>query len=297
MIVLIRLIFITLLSFFPVWGKGESPKIKVVVTFSILEDFVRQVAGEDVEVISLVSRDMDPHVYQPTPKDVKKIAESDLVIINGLTFEKWVHKIIENSGYKGKIIVASESVTPRKFPEGQSAEGGMTDPHAWHNVKNAIMYIQVIKEALLDLLPENAQMIQQRAEKYTQSLRDLDLWVFKEFTKIPKENRTVMTTHDAFWYFGEAYGVHFVSPVGVSTDAEPSASYVAKLIREMKQDNIHAIFVENLSNGKLIQEMVHEAGVSLGGTLYADSLSLQPEAGTYIKMIKYNTNQLVKALS
>jgi len=290
-------IFFTMLLLLQL-GVCQPPKLKVVATFSILGDMIRNVGQDLVDVKFIVPENADPHVYQPTPKDAALLAKADLVFINGLDFEGWFERLIENSGYKGKIIVAGEKIPPRILPG--STGKSVNDPHAWHCVKNAISYVDVIADALRDALPKNSTVLNQYHHHYVTKLKSLDSWVHAQFKEVPKEKRLVVTTHDAFWYYGESYGVIFLSPVGISTDAEPSAAGVAKLIEDIKTKNIRAVFIESLSSRKLIEEIAKEANCNVDGTLYADSLSspddLVSPAKTYIDMIRHNTTEIIKAL-
>lgn len=277
---------------------AAEKKLKVVATFSILGDLTRQIGGEDVDVDIIVPENSDPHIYEPKPLDVKKLNQADLVIVNGLGFEGWFDRLITNSGYKGEVIVAAKAVAPRilHMSQGVNAE----DPHAWHNVKNALLYVDEIKQALQKKLPEKKEAIQARAKAYAHVLEDLDQWVHAQFKGIDSRHLKVITTHDAFAYFGAEYGIEFLSPVGISTDAQPTAAKVAELITIIKEQNIRAIFIENLADGRLVSEIAKEANVEVDGTLYADSLSnpsdLKSPARTYVEMIRYNTIALYKKL-
>lgn len=274
-------------------------KLKIVASFSVLGDLVRQVGGDDVQVDIIVPENADPHVYQPKPLDAKKLSQAELVIVNGLGFEGWLDRLIANSGFKGKIVVAAKAVKPRILLDSQAA-GNVADPHAWHDVKNVILYVTEIKNALQQQLPDMKNKFEKAAGKYIHSLHRLDRWVQEQFKGIKPERRKVITTHDAFSYYGVAYGIEFLSPVGVSTDAEPSAAKVADLIRTIKEQNIRAVFIENLSTRKLIEQIAKEAQANVDGVLYADSLSdpqdTNSPAKTYIDMIRHNTFSICKAI-
>lgn len=286
-----------------------SNKLKVVATFSVLGDMIRNVGGDFVDVRVIVPENADPHVHQTTPKDAKMIAQADLVIRNGLGFEGWFDRLIDNSGYKGPYVTAAERVKARPLLTLPAAPLNSSyinreeprDPHAWHCVKNGILYVQTISKALQKALPHHQKTIEGNAQKYIAELEVLDRWVRQEFMKISPENRYVITTHDAFWYYGDSYGVHFLSPVGISTDAEPSAAAVAQLLKDIKEKNIKAIFIENLSSRKLIEEISRDSKIEIDGVLYADSLSdpaVSPSpAKTYVEMIRHNTSSILKALS
>lgn len=244
----------------------------------------------DIHIHTIVKGLADPHTYQLRPEDSKTLADADVLIINDLTFEaNWIHRLIESSGFKGQTIVATKSIKPRQITP-QS-----TDPHAWHNVKNAIIYVNNIAQGLQNLDAQGAYV--KNAEKYIAILKELDQWVIQQWAQIPASARKVMTTHDAFSYYGDAYGVTFLAPVGISTEAEPSAQAIVKLIDQMKAQNIQAIFIENISNPQMVKQIATEIGKDIKGTLYADTLSdKEGPAATYIDMIKHNTLLIIKAL-
>lgn len=278
-----------------------STKLKIVASFSILGDMVRQVGGGLVDVQVIVPENADPHVYQPTPQDAKMIARADLVIRNGLGFEGWLDRLIDNSGYKGPNVIAAQKVTPRPLPQtGHTTSKTIVDPHAWHCVQNAILYVDVITQALKVALPDHQLILDEHKRKYIDELKNLDSWIRAEYRKLPSERRYVITTHDAFWYYGDAYNVQFLSPIGISTDAEPTAAAVAQLIRDIREKQIRAIFIENLSSRKLIEEIAKEAKISIDGILYADSLSDSQAsnlpAQTYVDLMRHNTLQIIKGL-
>ncbi|MBX3486896.1 MAG: zinc ABC transporter substrate-binding protein [Candidatus Paracaedibacteraceae bacterium] len=278
-------------------GLCASPKLTIVASFSILGDMIKNVGQDLVDVQVIVPENADPHIYQPTPQDAAILAKADLVIINGLDFEGWFKKLIENSGYKGKIIIAGKNISPRTLP---GPDASVNDPHAWHCIKNGLSYVGVISDSLKEALPQKATEIAQNEASYKKKLQNLDTWVRKQFDPIPQAKRIVVTTHDAFWYYGESYGITFLSPVGISTDAEPSALAVARLINEIRTKNIRAVFIESLSSRKLIEEIAKEAHCDVDGVLYADSLSSPRDknspAQTYIDMIKHNTLEIIKGL-
>lgn len=279
---------------------NAEAKLKVVTSFSILGDLVRQIGGEDVEVDIIVPENADPHVYQPVPSDAKKLSQAGLVIVNGLGFEGWFDRLITNSEYKKEVVVAANGIRQPRLLLDTKIGNVVADPHAWHDVKNVILYVNEIKTALQKNLPDLKDMFEKKAEKYIKSLKDLDQWVQDQFKEIKMEQRKVITTHDAFAYYGDAYGIEFLSPVGISTDAEPSAAKVADLIKTIKENNIRAVFIENLSSRKLIEQIAKEARTDVDGILYADSLSdpkvTNSPAKTYIEMIRHNTLSIRKAL-
>ena len=268
-----------------------SAKIKVVSTFSILGDMVQNIGGNNIELTTLVGANGDGHVYEPTPADAKSVAAADVVFVNGLGFEGWIDRLVKASGYKGKVIIATEGIKELKFE-------GELDPHAWQDLSNGRIYIKNIKNALIDLDPKNSDLYKKNFIAYDKILESMDKSTKDKFADIPKKNRKVITSHDAFLYFGRAYGIDFRSPVGVTTESEPSAGELAELITEMRKDNIKALFAENITDPRLIKQLAKEVNAQIGGTLYSDALSDNSEpANTYINMFKYNVNELATILS
>jgi len=268
-----------------------SAKIKVVSTFSILGDMVQNIGGDNIELTTLVGANGDGHVYEPTPADAKSVAAADIVFVNGLGFEGWIDRLVKASGYKGKVIIATEGIKELKFE-------GELDPHAWQDLSNGRIYIKNIKNALTDLDPKNSNLYKKNFIAYDKILESMDKSTKDKFADIPKKNRKVITSHDAFLYFGRAYGIDFRSPVGVTTESEPSAGELAELITEMRKDNIKALFAENITDPRLIKQLAKEVNAQIGGTLYSDALSDNSEpANTYINMFKYNVNELATILS
>lgn len=277
-------------------------KLNVVATFSILGDLTKNVGGDRVEVTTLVGPNGDVHVYEPTPADAEAVRSADLVVVNGLALEGWMDRLIKTSGFKGPVVVASQGVKPREMAAGELAEGAehgplMTDPHAWQDVGNARLYVQNIAKGLEKVDPANASVYRANAEAYTAKLGELDRWVRKEFSGIPRQKRRMITTHDAFGYFGAAYGIAIISPVGFSTESEASAADIANLIKQIRREKITAVFLENVSDPRLMEQVAKESGVTLGGTLYSDALSKpQGPASTYLEMFKNNVTLIAGAM-
>ena len=268
-----------------------SAKIKVVSTFSILGDMVQNIGGNNIELTTLVGANGDGHVYEPTPADAKSVAAADVVFVNGLGFEGWIDRLVKASGYKGKVIIATKGIKDLKFE-------GELDPHAWQDLSNGRIYIKNIKNALIDLDPKNSDLYKKNFIAYDKILESMDKSTKEKFADIPKKNRKVITSHDAFLYFGRAYGIDFRSPVGVTTESEPSAGELAALITEMREDEIKALFAENITDPRLIKQLAREVNAQIGGTLYSDALSDNSEpANTYINMFKYNVKELATILS
>jgi zinc/manganese transport system substrate-binding protein len=271
------------------WAQAPAPR--VVASFSILADMARELAPTGVQVTSLVGPDADAHVYEPTPADGKRLAQADLVLINGLGFEGWIERMVKVSGYRGPITVASRGITPRA--------GGHhdVDPHAWQDLALARRYAQNIGAALTQRWPQQRDEITRRSADYVARLDSLDAQVRSWLGAVPRAQRRVITSHDAFGYFGAAYGVDFLAPQGWSTHSEPSAAAVARLIRQIKKDGVRAIFIENISDPRLIERIAREGGARIGGTLYSDALS-KPDgpAPTYLRLFEHNARSLAAAL-
>jgi zinc/manganese transport system substrate-binding protein len=268
--------------------------LPVVASFSILGDMVHQIGGDMVAVTLLVGPDGDAHVYQPSPRDAKAIAAAKLVVVNGLGLEGWMDRLIRSSQFKGAIVTASADVAPLHL----SGSKTVPDPHAWQSVANGEAYVRTIASALEAADPAHAEHYRQRADAYLGELTELDRWVRDEIAKVPGDKRQIITTHDAFQYFGDAYGVHFRAAVGMSEESEPTAAGLAQLIRQIRREHIAALFVENMTDPRLIEQLAQETGVSPGGELYADALSKPGEGGeTYVAMFRTNIPRMVAAMS
>lgn len=273
--------------------------VKVVTSFSILTDMVKNVGGDLVDVTTLVGPNADVHTYQPTPADARAVAGAKLLVVNGFDFEgNWVGRLTKAANFKGVRVTATEGVSSYSMTEIEDGKKvKVTDPHAWQDLRRGMTYVRNIADGLIAADPTRAAQYRANADTYLAKLRELDTWVMTELSTIPKEKRKVITSHDAFGYFGRRYSVTFKAPVGISTDAEASAKDVGALITQIRKENIRAIFVENMSDPRLLQMLASEAGAAVGGTLYADALS---DAGgpvpTYIDMFRHNVTQLVAAM-
>ncbi len=273
------------------WQARAEDRLKVVASFSILGDFVKNVGGDRVEVTTLVGPDGDVHVYTPAPADAKKIADARLVIINGLGLEGWLPRLVQSSGSKAAIVTATDGIVPLK-------SGSAADPHAWQSVANAKVYVTNIRDALVAADPADAAAFRANADGYLAKLDTLERDVRVAIAQIPAARRKVISTHGAFGYFAAAYGVDFIAPLGVSTDSEASARDIADIITQIRATKIPAVFVENISDPRLIQRISAETGAGIGGTLYSDSLTGEKgEAPTYIDMVRHNIKALDHALT
>jgi zinc/manganese transport system substrate-binding protein len=270
-------------------------KPKVVATFSILADFVKQVGGDRLEVQALVGPNGDAHVYQPTPEDAKTLAGAKVIVTNGFGFEGWMERLIKASGTKAPTVVATKGVKPRKTDDDHGH--GDVDPHAWQSVPNAKIYVANVRDALAAADPAGKAAYEGNAVAYLAKLDALDAEVRAMVAKIPADRRKIITTHDAFGYFASAYGVAFIAPQGVSTESEVSARDVAKIITQIRKQKIPAVFLENISDDRLLKRIGQESGARIGGTLYSDALTDEKgPAPTYIDMIRHNVKQLSAAL-
>jgi len=295
---------------------SAAEPLKVVASFSILGDLVAEVGGQHVAVRTIVGPNGDAHVYEPTPADARDAAGADLVVVNGLGFEGWLDRLIDASGYSGTVAVASTGVTPLRLSE-EAASGmpveeeehaaadhdeaghhhGDVDPHAWQSVPNAEIYVGNIADALCATDPADCADYRANATAYTAELKDIDATVRSIVAAIPKERRKVISTHDAFGYFADEYGIAFLAPQGVSTESEASAGGVAALIAQIRAEKVTAVFFENISDPRLIEQIARETGVKPGGELFSDALS-GPDgpAPTYAAMMRHNVELLAGAM-
>ena len=282
----------------PAAAQGGRPnKIKAVATISILGDLVRNVGGDRVEVATLVGPNSDAHVYAPTPGDAKLVAGADIVFVNGLGLEGWMTRLVAAAGSKAPSIVVSKGITLRKMPDEDKPGRPVTDPHAWQSIADAKIYVGNIRDGLTSIDPAGKAAYQVNAEAYLAKLDQLEAEVKTALTAIPQARRKIITTHDAFGYFGAAYGVTFIAPEGLSTDSEPSAKDVARIITQIRKQKIPAVFLENITDPRLMDQIARETGAAIGGKLYSDALS-EPAgpAGTYLDMMRHNVRELAKAL-
>lgn len=273
---------------------NAEDKLKVVTSFSILADITQQIAGDKLELRNLVGADADAHIYQPSAEDAKAVFAADLIIANGMGFEPWLARLIDSSEAPGTRIDASAGVLPLMLDEdGQQ----VADPHAWQNLANAEIYVQNIAKALVQADPNNAAHYNAGRDAYLTQIRSLLAEAKTGLGQLPPAQRTIITSHDAFAYLGQAYGLKFIAPQGLSTADEHSAAEVAALIRQIRADGVKAVFVENIRDPRLIEQIANEAGAKIGGTLYSDALANEGPASTYLGMYKYNLDTLLAALN
>ena len=265
-------------------------RLNVVASFSILGDLVRHVGGDHVNVTTLVGPDGDAHVYVPTPADAKRIADARLVFVNGLGLEGWLPRLVQSAGSKAKIVTATAGIVPLQLGSG-------ADPHAWQSPLNAKLYAANVRDALIAADPADAETFKSNAEGYLVKLDALDAEVRQAVAQIPENRRKVISTHRAFGYFAAAYGIEFIAPLGVSTESEASARDIAAIITQIRTAKIPAVFLENISDPRLIRQIASETGAKVGGTLYSDSLTGEKgDSPTYIDMVRHNIKALTSAL-
>jgi zinc/manganese transport system substrate-binding protein len=274
-----------------------APSLKVVATFSILADFARNVGGDRVAVTSLVGPNGDSHVYTPTPDDVRRVADAALVVVNGFGLEGWLPRLVKAAGGRARIVTATTGIAPRKSGPDEHADHEV-DPHAWQSVANAKIYVGNIRDAFIAADPAGAETYRANAAAYLAKLDALDVEVRSAVAKIPPARRKVISTHDAFGYFARDYGIAFIAPQGVSTEADIGAADLAGLIRQIRAEKIPAVFLENLSDQRLMRQIAAETGARIGGTLYSDALTAENgEAPTYIDLVRHNIKALTGALA
>jgi zinc/manganese transport system substrate-binding protein len=272
-------------------------KIKAVATFSILGDLVKNVGGDRVELSTLVGPNGDAHVYSPTPADAQTLSQAKIVFVNGLGLEGWMTRLVSAAGKKAITVTASNGIKPRKMEDEDKPGRMVTDPHAWQSIANAKIYVANIRDGLIKADPAGKSVYEANANDYLARLTTLEADVKAAIAKIPAERRRIITTHDAFGYFGAAYGMKFIAPEGVSTETEASAKDVARIIDQIRKEKIPAVFVENISDPRLMEQIARETKAKIGGTLYSDALSkADGPASTYIDMMRNNIRQFGAAL-
>ena len=290
---------------FAVPAMAQQPKLRVIASFSILGDIVTQVGGERIELVTLVPAMADTHVFQPTPSDARSVANADLLVASGLNFEPWLDRLVAASGFRGQRIVASDGIAPlalrpsheHDHSHGKSAKGKVDDPHVWHDLTRMPTYIGNIANGLAAVDPAGADIYRARGAAYVAELRALDAWAAGAIDRLPQAHRKVITQHDAFGYLAARYGIAFMAPQGVTTQAEASAEAVGRLVRQIRRENVQALFFENIANPRLIEQIAREAKVRVGGRLYSDALSPPGgEADSFLKMYRLNITRLIEAM-
>ena len=273
-------------------ASAAEPAVHVVASFSILADMVRQVGGDRVAVTSVVPPEADAHGYQIRPTDARGVMAAGLVVVNGLGLDNWMQRLVRSAEFKGVLTVATNGLTPRKLPDSAAI-----DPHAWQDPRNGALYARAIGDGLATADPANAAAYRAAATRFAAEVLRTDAWIADQFAAIPARARRIITTHDAFGYFGARYGIELLAAQGLSTEAEPSARAIAALVAQIKREKIHAVFIENMTDPRLAQMLARETGAVLGGTVYSDALSAPagPAPG-YLDMLRHNTTLFAAAM-
>ncbi|GFM80030.1 metal ABC transporter substrate-binding protein [Pseudomonas cichorii] len=273
---------------------AQAKPLEAVASFTVIADMVSNVGGERVHVTSLIGPNGDPHVYEPTPRDAQALRSADLTFVSGLHLEGWMDRLIKASGYKGQPVVLSDGIKTRYMQEDGKL---ITDPHAWNSAANGVIYVRNIIAALKKADPEGASVYEANGQRYIVQLQQLDLYARDQIQSVPESKRKILTSHDAFGYFGDAYGVTFLSPLGFSTESQASAADVAKLIRQIKSEHVTAYFFENSGDPRLVKQIADASGAQPGGELYVEALSpADGPAASYAQMFRYNVDKLTAAM-
>lgn len=273
--------------------------LPVVATFSILADMVGEVGGERVAVTTIVGRNSDVHNFEAAPQHARALLEARVLVLNGLDFEPWLPRLLQASGFEGRQVLASDGVEVRRLggEPGHGHAHGDVDPHAWQDLSNGARYVRNIARGLAQADPRNTRYYEGRAERYIGRIEALDAEIRATLADIPAERRRVISSHDAFGYFGAAYGVEFIPVAGLSNQAEPSARDVARIITLARDHGVSGVFIENMSNPAMARQIARESGALMGGTLYADALGpLDEPAATYLGMLSWNAGRLAYVL-
>ncbi len=288
-----RRTLLTLLAMLPAAARAQgSPgsTLNILASFTILADFARAIGGARLRVASLVGPNQDAHRYQPRPSDLRAVTGAAVMISNGLGYEGWVERLVRSAGFKGVAVVASTSVAPLRI-------GAAPDPHAWQDVANAKIYVGNIRDALSAADPAHAAQYAAGADAYLAQLQQLDAEMRAAWAQIARATRRIVTSHDAFTYYGAAYGVDFFAPQGIAEGSDPTPRQLAALIAQIRTQNIRALFVESISNAQILRQVARETGVRIGPAVYSDALS-DPTgpAGSYLDMMRHNTRSFIGAL-
>lgn len=286
--------FYCLLYFLLLFNQADAQNKTVVATASIFADMASNIGGNLIEVKSIVPIGGDPHIFEPTPADAQLVAGADLILRNGLTFEGWLNELIDNSGTKAEVVLITEGITPIESEQYENS----ADPHAWMDAQNGLIYLENIKNALIKLAPEHQQAFEFNYGIYRDQLMEMDQTIKEAILRIPESQRILITSHDAFRYYGKAYGIRVEAVLGTSTDADIQTSDIIRLNKIIKENNLHAVFIESTVNPKMLQQLAKDNKIAIGGKLYSDSIGDQDSpAPTYLKMLEFNTKTIVDALS
>ncbi|WP_039057112.1 metal ABC transporter substrate-binding protein [Enterobacter sp. Bisph1] len=276
-------------------AQGAMAKtINVVASFSILGDMTQQIGGDHVHVTTLVGPDGDPHTFEPSAKDSALLNNADVVVVNGLGLEGWLDRLVKASGFKGQLVVASTGVSTHSLEEDGAT---VTDPHAWNSAANGALYAKNILAGLVKADPADEAALNASGQRYIGQLEQLDSWAKSRFSAVPQAKRKVLTSHDAFGYFGRAYGVDFIAPQGYSSESEASAAQVAAIIKQIKADGVKVWFMENQLDPRLVKQIASATGAQPGGELYPEALSAKGGvADTYLKAFRHNVETIFNSM-
>jgi len=283
----------------------QATPLPVVATFSILGDMTRQIGGEHIRLTTIVGPGVDAHSFEPAPQDIKALEGAKVLILNGIGFEGWLPRVIKASGFDGMQVLASRTASLRHLNEteqqrsdpGHKHKDADIDPHAWQDLRNGMIYAQNIADGLSQADPAHRAYYQNRVKSYIAQMKKLDTEIRSGFAEIPESRRKVISSHDAFGYFADAYGIKFIPVVGLSNDAEPSAREVAAIIKQVKKEKVSGVFVESTASPKIVHQIARETGAKIGGTLYSDALARPDEpASTYLGMFSWNAGRLIYVL-
>jgi zinc/manganese transport system substrate-binding protein len=293
-----RRLVLLALALLVVVAPAAAQPMPVVASFSILADIVRDVGGDRVQVVSLVGPDQDTHVFQPSPADSRRVAEAKVVVTNGLGFEGWIDRLIKASGTKATVVVATTGIKTRRMTDADGhGHGKAADPHVWHDPRRMTAYANTIAAGLAKADPAGAEVYRNGAAALAVRFAAIDSWAEARFAEVPVPKRKVITSHDAFGYLAERFKITFRSPRGISTSAEPSAKGIAALIDQIRKEKIKALFVENITDRRLIEQLAKETGATVGGRLYSDALSsADGPARSYEALFRHNVTLLTSAM-
>ncbi len=289
----IKIFAIIVFTYFNI-GIHAQEKPRVVASCSMLSDMCENIVGDLMDVEMIVPIGGDPHIYEPTPSDAQMVSRADIVFINGLTFEGWIGDLIDNAANNIPVVTATEGIQAIQSEKYDNS----ADPHAWMDFKNGLQYVRNIKDALVALFPQYERELETNHKNYVAEINAADAYIINQIAKIPKEKRVLVTSHDAFEYYGQRYGIQLEALMGISTNSDARTSDIIRVSRIIKEKKIPSIFIESTINPKLIKQIADDTNVTIGGELYADSLGEKDsEAGTYISMLKHNTDVIVQALA
>ncbi|MDR3413500.1 MAG: metal ABC transporter substrate-binding protein [Formivibrio sp.] len=290
-------ILLSLAAIVTISTAAHAAPMPVAASFSILGDLVQNVGGTRITLATLVGPEQDAHVFQPTPADVQKLSRTQLFFVNGLGFEGWLKRLQQANQYNGRVITVTQGIQPISKPHPvQDHDSGGNDPHAWQDPQRVKQMVKNIADALVAADPAGTAYYRDRASSYNKELDKLLAWATQAVASVPEKKRVILTSHDAFGYLGQRLGIRLLSPQGISTESEASAKDVATLIQQMRKEGIRALFMENISNPKLIEQIGRETGAMTGAKLYSDALSRDPVAANYLAMYRYNVTELVKGM-